>query len=676
MVKTNTTEPNTGVTPEDTTDIEEVVVEEEAPAVKSAPKTTKKPIRGQQTRGRQGQGQSQRGGSRGGSSESSRVAPRVVATRQTPIMVKPREAVDLPSVLTVKDLADALSISPVEIIKDLMKNGIMANINQQIDYDTAAVVAQDLGFETREAVPEDIEAAIEDADSKVMQTEKDPDAIPRPPVVTVMGHVDHGKTKLLDAIRRTNVVAGEAGGITQHIGAYQVEVQGKRITFLDTPGHAAFTAMRARGAQATDIAILVVAADDGVMPQTLEAMAHAKAAKVPIIVAINKIDKDNANPDRVKQQLSDAGLIPEDYGGETPVVEVSAKALLGIDDLLDVILLVAEIADLRANPQKQAVGTIIEASMDHAKGPLATVLVQNGTLNLRDMVVAGSVYGRIKAMYDDKGKRIRKAEPATPVEIMGLIDVPEAGDILQSVTDEKSAKVVAAQRARQKKHDASQPILAVTLDDVYKQILAGKVKELRVVLKADVQGSIEAIAGSLAKLTVEEIQVNVIHQGVGAISESDVMLAAASGAIIVGFNVRPDPAARRAADAQKVDIRFYNIIYNLIDDLELAMKGMLDAKIIDVTQGYADVRAVFKISKTEQAAGCYMTDGKANRNSLARVLRNGTVIFDGEIETLKRFKDDVREVASGYEFGLTLHNFNDFTVGDSIEFYRKEEVAR
>jgi translation initiation factor IF-2 len=675
MVKTNT-EPTTGVTPEDTTDIEEVVVEEEAPAVKSAPKTTKKPVRGQQTRGRQGQGQSQRGGSRGGSTESSRVAPRVVATRQTPIMVKPREAVDLPSVLTVKDLADALSISPVEIIKDLMKNGIMANINQQIDYDTAAVVAQDLGFETREAVPEDIEAAIEDADSKVMQTEKDPDAIPRPPVVTIMGHVDHGKTKLLDAIRRTNVVAGEAGGITQHIGAYQVEVQGKRITFLDTPGHAAFTAMRARGAQATDIAILVVAADDGVMPQTLEAMAHARAAKVPIIVAINKIDKDNANPDRVKQQLSDAGLIPEDYGGETPVVEVSAKALLGIDDLLDVILLVAEIADLRANPQKQAVGTIIEASMDRAKGPLATVLVQNGTLNLRDMVVAGSVYGRIKAMYDDKGKRVRKAEPATAVEIMGLIDVPEAGDILQSVTDEKSAKVVAAQRARQKKHDASQPILAVTLDDVYKQIQAGKVKELRVVLKADVQGSIEAISGALAKLAVEEIQVNVIHQGAGAISESDVMLAAVSGAIIVGFNVRPDPAARRAADAQKVDIRFYNIIYNLIDDMELAMKGMLDAKIIDVTQGYADVRAVFKISKTEQAGGCYMTDGKANRNSLARVLRNGTVIFDGEIETLKRFKDDVREVASGYEFGITLHNFNDFTVGDSIEFYRKEEVAR
>lgn len=608
--------------------------------------------------------------------EETRIPPRATATRQAVLATKPREVVELPDILTVKDLADALDISPVEIIKDLMKNGIMANINQQIDYETAAVVAQDLGFETKEAVPEVAESAIEEAEAELKAVEQDPEAIIRPPVVTVMGHVDHGKTKLLDAIRRTNVAAGEAGGITQHIGAYQVDIQGKKITFLDTPGHEAFTAMRARGAQATDIAILVVAADDGVMPQTLEAMAHARAAKVPIIVAINKIDKEGANPDRVKQQLADAGLIPEDWGGDTPTVEVSAREQLGIDDLLEMILLVAELGELKANPRKPAVGTIIEAEMDRSKGPLATVLIQNGTLNLKDIVVAGEVFGRVRAMYDDKGRKLRKAEPATPAVILGLVGVPEAGDVLQMVDDEKTARAVAAQRARQKRHEAGQPALAVTLDDVYKQIQAGKVKEMRVVLKADVQGSIEAIAGALEKLSIEDVHVNIIHQGTGAIGESDVMLAAASGAIIVGFNVRPDPAARRAADAQSVDIRFYNVIYNLVDDVEAAMKGLLEAKFVDVTQGYAEVRAIFRISKSEVAAGCFMTDGKASRNSLVRVLRNGTVIYDGEISSLKRFKEDVREVTSGYEFGITLKNFSDFTEGDTIEFYRKEQVAR
>jgi translation initiation factor IF-2 len=588
---------------------------------------------------------------------------------------KPKAVVELAGILTVKEMADSLGISAVDVIKELMKNGIMANINQQIDYDTAAVVASDLGFETREKVSQIIEATSEDIEGAPGEApEQDPEAIPRPPVVTVMGHVDHGKTKLLDAIRQTNVVAGEAGGITQHIGAYQVEIQGKKITFLDTPGHAAFTAMRARGAQVTDIAILVVAADDGVMPQTQEAISHIKAAKVPIIVALNKIDKEGANPDRVKQQLADAGLLPEDWGGNTPVVEVSAKEKLGIDDLLEMILLVAEVAELKANPMKLGKGTVVEAEMDRSRGPSATVLVQNGTLNLRDNVVVGAVYGRVKAMFDDKGKRIRRAEPATPVVILGLIDVPEAGDNLIVVSDDRLARALAEQNARDRQRKGAQPIRPKTLEEMMESIKAGQAKELPLIVKADVQGSVGAIQGSMEKISTEQVGVNLVHQAVGGITESDVMLASTSGAIIVGFNVRPDAAARRAAEKAGVDIRYYNIIYNLIDDIKAAMTGLLDPTWREVTEGEGNVRAVFRLPKGEAVAGIVVSEGKVTRNSLVRVLRGGTVVHDGQVASLKRFKDDVREVTVGYECGLGLQGFNDFQEGDSLEFYRKEQV--
>ena len=627
-----------------------------------------------------------RGGRGGGRNRSSRDRNNPTAQpggRSTQVMEGRRPAaptgpVVIGSAMSVGELADALGINPVEVIKNLMGRNIMANINQQIDFDTASGVAADLGFETEEHVPEVVQHANAAVENRRDEGATDPEAITRPPVVTIMGHVDHGKTKLLDAIRETNVAEGEAGGITQHIGAYQVDIQGRKITFLDTPGHEAFTAMRARGAQVTDIAVLVVAADDGVMPQTREAVNHARAANVPIIVAVNKIDLPSANPDRVKQQLSDIGVIPENYGGDVPFVEISAKEKLGIDDLLEMILLVADLQDLKANPHKPAIGVIIEAKVDRSRGPVATALIQSGTLSIRDVVVVGATWGRIKAMNDDRGRKMRRAEPAMPVEILGLLDVPEAGDILQVVEDEKSARALAEERSRQRRAEAFTETRVIKLDELYSHVQEGETQELRVVLKADVQGSLEAIQGTLMKLNEESstVGVKVVHVGTGAISESDVMLAVASGAIIIGFNVRPDAAARRAADNAGVDIRYYNIIYNLVDEMRAAMTGLLAPEQKEVTDGYAEVRDTFRLPTRDVVAGLYVLDGKANRNARVRILRNGTVLHDGVVASLKRFKDDVREVQAGYECGITIDGFNDIEVSDQIEFYHTEEVAR
>ncbi len=621
--------------------------------------------------GRGGAGGRGRGkGGRGG-------AARTVAVRRAqPIE---REPVTMPSVMSVAEAADLLQTTGVEIIKELMKLGIMANLNQQIDYDTAARVAESLGWETNEHVSEVVQQATANFESRRAEAATDEGAMPRPPVVTIMGHVDHGKTKLLDAIRSANVAEGEAGGITQHIGAYQIETQGRKVSFLDTPGHEAFTAMRARGAQATDIAVLVVAADDGVMPTTREAITHIRSANVPMVVAINKIDLPAANPERVKQQLSENNVLPEEWGGDVPVVEVSARERLGLDDLLEVILLVADVNELRANPHKPANGVVIEAKVDRSRGPVATVLVQSGTMNLRDVVVAGATWGRIKAMFDDRGKRIRRAEPSTPVEILGLLDVPQAGDTFQVFDDEKVARALADQRQAQRRVDALIGERPVKLTDLYNQVQAGTAAELRVILKADVQGSLGAIQNALLKLnedTDQSVQLAIQFAGTGAITESDVSLASATRSIIIGFNVRPDVAAKRAADAAQVDIRFYNIIYNLLDEVRQAMTGLLAPVFQDVTDGYAEVRNTFKLPGGDVVAGLYVLDGKITRNSKARVLRSGTVLSEGGIKSLKRFKDDVREVAAGYECGLGLDNFNDLQVGDQIEFYHREEMAR
>ncbi len=621
--------------------------------------------------GRGGAGGRGRGkGGRGG-------AARTVAVRR--VQPVEREPVTMPSVMSVAEAADLLQTTGVEIIKELMKLGIMANLNQQIDYDTAARVAESLGWETSEQVSEVVQQATADFESRRAEAATDEGAMPRPPVVTIMGHVDHGKTKLLDAIRSANVAEGEAGGITQHIGAYQIETQGRKVSFLDTPGHEAFTAMRARGAQATDIAVLVVAADDGVMPTTREAITHIRSANVPMVVAINKIDLPAANPERVKQQLSENNVLPEEWGGDVPVVEVSARERLGLDDLLEVILLVADVNELRANPHKPANGVVIEAKVDRSRGPVATVLVQSGTMNLRDVVVAGATWGRIKAMFDDRGKRIRRAEPSTPVEILGLLDVPQAGDTFQVFDDEKVARALADQRQAQRRVDALIGERPVKLTDLYNQVQAGTAAELRVILKADVQGSLGAIQNALLKLnedTDQSVQLAIQFAGTGAITESDVSLASATRSIIIGFNVRPDVAAKRAADAAQVDIRFYNIIYNLLDEVRQAMTGLLAPVFQDVTDGYAEVRNTFKLPGGDVVAGLYVLDGKITRNSKARVLRSGTVLSEGGIKSLKRFKDDVREVAAGYECGLGLDNFNDLQVGDQIEFYHREEMAR
>ncbi len=599
----------------------------------------------------------------------------------------------VPARITVKDLAELLNISSVEIIKELMKSGIMAPINQMIDFDTASIVAADLGFEIRlaEAQETEEEEALAVAPeamaraAKIVDIEDDPGALmPRPPVVTIMGHVDHGKTSLLDAIRRTNVAGGEFGGITQHIGAYQVEEKNQKITFLDTPGHEAFTAMRARGAQVTDIAIVVVAADDGVQPQTLEAINHARAAGVPIVVALNKIDKDNANPERVKQQLSDAGLMPEEWGGSTVVVPVSAKKGVGVNDLLDMILLVAEMASLKANPHRPALGTIVEAEMDKAKGPLATVLVQKGTLNVGDYVVVGSIYGKIRAMFNDKGKSIKTAPPSTPAGILGLSDVPASGDVLRVMADDRTAHDVAREEIdKQQRLAASSSVPTIDLERLSGMIAAGAVKELNIVLKADVQGSLEPIVNSLNKLgdEKENVKVHLLHQATGMITENDVSLAAASrsgsaakAALVIGFNVEADSAAKRVAEQQGIEIRTFKIIYDLVDAIDKSLRGLYEPKYQEAVDAHADVRQVFKLTKGSTIAGSIISDGTMVRGAQCRVRRNNAVVFEGKVSSLRRFKDDVRDVGPGYECGITLDGFNDFQEKDVIETYHKERI--
>ncbi|MDF3003601.1 MAG: translation initiation factor [Oscillospiraceae bacterium] len=576
--------------------------------------------------------------------------------------------VSLPEELTVGELALRLKVQAAEIVKRLMGIGVMASVSQMIDYDTAALIAMEIGAKVEREVVVTIEDRLFD------ETEDVEDNLsPRCPVVVVMGHVDHGKTSLLDAIRKTNVTSGEAGGITQHIGAYQVEINGSPITFLDTPGHAAFTSMRARGAQVTDIAVLVVAADDGIMPQTVEAINHAKAAGVSIIVAINKIDKPAANPERVKQELTEYELVPEEWGGDVICVPVSAKVGTGIDNLLEMILLVAETQELTANPDRFAKGTVIEAKLDKGRGPVATVLVQNGTLKTGDMVIAGTALGRVRVMNNDKGERIEVAGPSTPVEITGLSEVPTAGDILNAVEDERLAKELVDKRRHEAKEEQFSAYQKVTLDNLFNQISEGEMKELPIIVKADVDGSVEAVKQSLEKLSNEEVKVRVIHGAVGAISESDVMLANASNAIIIGFNVRPEPSAKISADRDNVDLRLYRVIYDAINDVTDALKGMLTPKIREKDLGRAEVRQVYKISSVGTVSGCYVLEGKILRNALIRVVRDGIIITDDKLDSLKRFKDDVKEVATGYECGMTLSKFGDIKVGDVFEAYELEE---
>jgi translation initiation factor IF-2 len=592
-------------------------------------------------------------------------------TRQTPAAkIEPPKPklIKLGPSIAVKELASKLGREVAEIIKKLMTLGIMATINQDVDFDTATILAGEFGVAVEELPPE------EDP-TEIPEIEDDPASlIPRPPVVTVMGHVDHGKTSLLDAIRKTHVTAHEAGGITQHIGAYQVICQGKKIVFLDTPGHEAFTAMRARGAQVTDIAILVVAADDGVMPQTIEAINHAKSAKVPIIIAINKMDRPGANPDRVKQQLSEHGIIPEDWGGDIITVPVSAHQKTGISDLLEMILLVAEMQELKANPNRMAYGTIIEARLDKGRGPVATVLVQKGTLRIGDSIVAGTAYGKVRAMINDRGEKVKKAEPSTPVEVLGLGDVPAAGDVLAAV-EEKIARAVAEKRIAKKRTDELVQSQKVSLDDLFKQIQEGNIKDLNIVIKADVQGSVEALRQSLLALNTnnKEVRVSVVHAGVGAINESDVLLASASNALIIGFNVRPDANARKAAETEKIDLRTYRVIYEAINDVEAAMTGMLAPEYKESVIGRAEIRKVFTINKNV-VAGAYVQEGKVTSSAQIRIIRDGIVVHEGNLESLRRFKDDVKEVASGYECGLSIDKFRDIKEGDIVEAFVMEEV--
>ncbi|WP_322770738.1 translation initiation factor IF-2 [Staphylococcus epidermidis] len=574
--------------------------------------------------------------------------------------------------ITVGELAEKLNVESAGIIKKLFLLGIMANINQSLDEETLELIADDYGVEIEK------EVVVDEEDLSIYFDDEtdDSDAIERPAVVTIMGHVDHGKTTLLDSIRNTKVTEGEAGGITQHIGAYQIENSGKKITFLDTPGHAAFTTMRARGAQVTDITILVVAADDGVMPQTIEAINHAKEAEVPTIVAVNKIDKPTANPDRVMQELTEYGLIPEDWGGDTIFVPLSALSGDGIDDLLEMIGLVAEVQELKANPNKQAVGTVIEAELDKSRGPAASLLVQNGTLNVGDAIVVGNTYGRIRAMVNDLGKRIKSAGPSTPVEITGINDVPLAGDRFVVFGDEKQAR-----RIGEARHEASviqqrQESKNVSLDNLFEQMKQGEMKDLNVIIKGDVQGSVEALAASLMKIDVEGVNVRIIHTAVGAINESDVTLANASNGIIIGFNVRPDAGAKRAAEAENVDMRLHRVIYNVIEEIESAMKGLLDPEFEEQVIGQAEVRQTFKVSKVGTIAGSYVTEGKITRNAGVRVIRDSIVLFEGELDTLKRFKDDAKEVAQGYECGITIEKYNDLKEGDIIEAFEMVEIQR
>jgi translation initiation factor IF-2 len=589
------------------------------------------------------------------------------AAAKTPVM-------DLPRFISVRQLAERLKVDSILVIKQLMRNGIMANINQVIDYETAAAIVSGFGYKPHLKPLKEQQMATAAEEHKKLKRRYGKDAdnlIPRPPVVTVMGHVDHGKTKLLDAIRQTNVVDSEAGGITQHIGAYQATVKDHKITFLDTPGHEAFTAMRAHGANITDVTVLVVAADDGVMPQTIEAINHARAAEVPIIVAINKIDKENADPARVKQQLAEAELVVEEWGGNVVSVEISAKEKQGIEELLESVLLVAEMEELKANPNQAAAGVVIEAEKDKTMGPLATVLIQSGTLKEGDTVVVGDTWGRVRAMFNDLGKRIKKAEPSTPAAVLGLNDVPRVGDTLTAVTDERHAQALLA-RHRAEIGKKSAAAASVNLDNLYDQITAGKVKELNVILKTDVQGSIEPIRGSLERLGTDEVKVRIIHSAAGNITESDVMLAAASHGLIIGFNVTTSEGARRLATTSGVSIRHYQIIYNLTDDVEKALKGMLEPTFVEVIEGQANVQAVFSSAKGAKVAGVMVNDGKVTRNVSVRVRRGKEVLADSKVSSLKRFKDDAKEVAAGYECGVGIKDFNDFQVGDVLEFYRME----
>ena len=584
--------------------------------------------------------------------------------KKTPLTVK------IPPEISVGELASRMKKTGAEVVKCLMKNGIMASLSQIIDFDTAAIIAEEMGCKVEQEVVVTIEEKLID-DSE----DKAEDLVPRAPVVVVMGHVDHGKTSLLDYIRNAHVASGEAGGITQHIGAYQVQINGKPITFLDTPGHEAFTSMRARGAMVTDIAILVVAAEDGIKPQTVESINHAKAAKIPIIVAINKMDKPEANPDRIKQQLTEYELVAEDWGGETIICPISAKTGMGIDNLLEMVTLTAEMAELKANPNRAASGTVIEARLDKGRGPVATLLVQNGTLKQGDIIIAGTAVGRVRAMVDDKGNRLTEAGPSVPVEITGLGEVPGAGNTFNAVADERLARELVEQRKAEEKAKANAPIQKVSLEDLFSQIQAGEVKDLNIIVKADVQGSAEAVKSSLEKLSNEEVRVRVIHSGVGAISESDVMLAATSKAIIVGFNVRPDAAARDSAARSNVDMRMYRVIYDAINEVEAAMKGMLAPKFREALIGHAEVRQTYKVSGVGTIAGCYVQDGKIQRGCQVRIVRDGVVIHEGELASLQRFKDAVKEVSSGYECGMSIEKFNDIKEGDIIECFVMEQIA-
>ncbi|PTX58623.1 translation initiation factor 2 (bIF-2) [Melghirimyces profundicolus] len=611
-----------------------------------------------------------KGGNRGRGRKGRRSDRRNPQHREKQAPVLPAE-IEVSGPMTVGELARLLRREASEVIKKLMTLGTMATINQEIDVDTITLVSEEFGVKVN------YKEVIDESAFEELEEHDDPETLrERPPVVTIMGHVDHGKTTLLDTIRKTKVTAGEAGGITQHIGAYQVVSNDKKITFLDTPGHAAFTTMRARGAQVTDITILVIAADDGVMPQTVEAINHAKAADVPIIVAMNKMDKPEANPDRVKQQLTEHGLIPEDWGGDNIFVPVSAVTGEGIDELLEMILLVAEVQEYKANPDKRARGIVIEAELDKGRGAVARLLVQNGTLKVGDALVAGTHFGKVRAMINDRGQRVKSAEPSMPVEVLGLSDVPEAGDPFIVYQDEKKAREIAARRAEKKRQEELGATTRVTLDDLYKQIREGEMKDLNVIIKADVQGSVEALRGSFEKIEVEGVRVNIIHSGVGAITESDVTLASASNAIIVGFNVRPEPQARVAAEQDKVDIRLYRVIYDAIEEIESAMKGMLDPEYRNKMVGRAEVRQTFKVSKVGTIAGCYVTEGKIVRDGKAQLIRDGVVIHEGDIDTLKRYKDDAKEVSQGYECGVTLKNYNDIKEGDIIEVFVLEEVER
>ena len=575
----------------------------------------------------------------------------------------------IPDEINVGELASRLKRTAADVIKELLKLGVMANISQTIDFDTAAIVAEEMGAKVEKEVHVTIEEKLFDESE-----DKEENLEPRSPVIVVMGHVDHGKTSLLDCIRKTDVAAGEAGGITQHIGAYRVKVSGRPITFLDTPGHAAFTSMRARGAKITDIAILVVAADDGIMPQTIEAINHAKAAEIPIIVAVNKIDKENADPDRVLQQLTEHGLVPEEWGGETIVCKISAKQGIGIENLLEMVLLTADMQELKANPNRQAKGAVIEAKLDRGRGPVATVLVQNGTLHAGDTVIAGKAVGRVRVMTDERGRKLENAGPSVPVEIIGLGEVPDAGDIFYAVDNERMARELVEQRKEKEKEERNKAMQKVTLENLFDTIQQGNMKELNIIIKADVMGSVEAVRSSLLKLSNEEVRVNVIHGAVGAINESDVMLAAASNAIIVGFNVRPERVAADSAHDQDVEIRLYRVIYDCIEEMEQAMKGMLDPKFKEVVVGHAEIRQTFKVSGIGTIAGAYVQDGKIVRSCEVRIVRDGIVIHEGHLNSLKRFKDDAKEVTAGYECGMGIENYNDLKEGDIIESFVMEQI--